>query len=157
MPEDDDCNVVTAFNVTLRALCDGEITPDEALQVSRFLDGRRRTLQAWQLEEKLTSYGRTIPGDPEWAPDNDEDEDEEDEAPDDHEAPAMRAAPAVAPIPPTVASPPPAQSGASPLQSTCNSPAPATLGGFLSVPAGGFDGALAASVAQRLRVRTFAG
>src|SRR5471032_2158514 len=46
MPEDDDCNVVTAYNLTLRALCEGEITPDEAVTVSRFLDGRRRVLQA---------------------------------------------------------------------------------------------------------------
>jgi hypothetical protein len=77
MPADDDCNVVAAFNAALRALCNSEITPDEALQVSRFLDGRWRVLQAWQLEEKLTSYGRTIPGDPEWAPDEaDEDEEE---------------------------------------------------------------------------------
>ncbi|MDB5410244.1 MAG: hypothetical protein JWL84_5156 [Rhodospirillales bacterium] len=196
MPEDDNCNVVTAFNVTLRALCNGEITPDEAVTVSRFLDGRRRTLQAWQLEERLTSYGRTIPGDPEWAPDED-DEDEDDEAAaapeDDDDAPAMRAEPAAPPAPPvppaapeaaaspvapepaspppvatdpaaalpplaaaSVASPPPAQSGAAPLQSACNSPSPGTIRGILSIPAGGFDGAVAASVAQRLRARTFA-
>src|SRR5476651_2170640 len=75
LPEDDDCNVVTAYNLTLRALCQGEITPDEAVTVSRFLDGRRRVLKAWQLEDKLTAYGRTIPGDPEWA-----DEDPEEDA-----------------------------------------------------------------------------
>src|SRR5476651_2019171 len=67
MPEDDDCNVVAAYNSTLRALCAGEITPDEAVTVSRFLDGRRRVLQAWQLEERLTRFGRIIPGDPDWA------------------------------------------------------------------------------------------
>jgi hypothetical protein len=46
LPEDDDCNVVSAFNATLRALANGEITPDEAVTVARFLDGRRRVLQA---------------------------------------------------------------------------------------------------------------
>jgi hypothetical protein len=87
LPEDDSCNVVAAFNATLRALADGEITPDEAVKVARFLDGRRRVLQAWQLEEKLTSYGRTIPGDPpslsNEAEEIDEDEEPEDEDPDD--------------------------------------------------------------------------
>src|SRR4051812_39486345 len=31
LPEDDDCNVVAAFNATLRALANGEITPEEAV------------------------------------------------------------------------------------------------------------------------------
>jgi hypothetical protein len=171
MPEDDDCNVVTAFNVTLRALCNGEITPDEALQVSRFLDGRRKVLQAWQLEEKLTSYGRTIPGDPDWAPE-DEDEDEENEDGEDEDdedalemaedavvAPAMSAAsPARAAMPATVASAPSAsygaagamaQSEASALQIACNSGAAARLPDTLAIP-DGFDAARAASVARRL-------
>jgi hypothetical protein len=142
MPEDDDCNVVTAFNVTLRALCNGEITPDEALQVSRFLDGRRKVLQAWQLEEKLTSYGRTIPGDPDWAPE-DEDEDEENEDGEDELEMAEDAVDA----PATVASAPSAssgaagamaQSGASALQIACNSGAAARLPDTLAIP-DGFD------------------
>jgi hypothetical protein len=90
---DDSCNVVAAFNATLRALADGEITPDEAVKVARFLDGRRRrVLQAWQLEEKLTSYGRNIPGDPPSLSDAAEDddteeyEDEEEAEEDDDEA-----------------------------------------------------------------------
>jgi hypothetical protein len=56
-------DVVAAFNITLAAMAAGEITPDEALVITRVLDGRLRALKAWQLEEKLTSYGRTIPGD----------------------------------------------------------------------------------------------
>jgi hypothetical protein len=85
LPEDDDCNVVSAFNATLRALANGEITPDEAVTVARFLDGRRRVLQAWQLEERLTSYGRTIPGDPEWGEEEDPDEDDSDACEDDED------------------------------------------------------------------------
>jgi hypothetical protein len=130
MPEDDDCNVVTAFNVTLRALCEGEITPDEALQVSRFLDGRRKVLQAWQLEEKLTSYGRTIPGDPEWAPDADDEEDAEEE--DEEEMTEADSIPAAA------------------LQSACISGSPERLGATLPIP-DGFDATLVASVVRRLR------
>jgi hypothetical protein len=56
-------DVVAAFNVTLAAMAAGEITPDEALVITRVLDGRLRALKAWQLEESLTSYDRTIPGD----------------------------------------------------------------------------------------------
>jgi hypothetical protein len=162
MPEDDDCNVVTAFNVTLRALCEGEITPDEALQVSRFLDGRRRTLQAWQLEEKLTSYGRTIPGDPEWArEEEDEEEEDEDEDEDEDTAPAMRAEPeAVASSVASETAPPSAQqlpqSDASPLQSACIWRSPGMVRDLVPAPAGEFDAALAASVARRLRGRSFA-
>jgi hypothetical protein len=187
MPAEDDCNVVTAFNVTLRALCNGEITPDEAVTVSRFLDGRRRTLQAWQLEERLTSYGRTIPGDPEWAPDDDDDDDDgddKDEQADDagDEPPALSgepaaaaaapaspaalavpasfAAPGPASLPPAAAAAAPpqprvtpreiAQSGASPLQSTCNFRPPATSRAPMPVP-DRFDTALAASLAHQLR------
>jgi hypothetical protein len=163
MPEDDDCNVVTAFNVTLRALCDGEITPDEAVTVSRFLDGRRRVLQAWQLEEKLTSYGRTIPGDPEWAPDEDDDDadDDDTEALEDADALEMTEAEAIAaaihgmtpPADPArseaAAAPAAAQSGSSSLQSACNSRSPEPLPDTLAIP-GRFDAALVASVVRRL-------
>jgi hypothetical protein len=118
LPEDDDCNVVTAYNLTLRALCEGEITPDEAVTISRFLDGRRRVLQAWQLEERLTRFGRIIPGDPDWAAanadagsavdgDEDEDEDEDGFEPDEPEA-ALD----------------PAADAAGAVQSACISPAP---------------------------------
>jgi hypothetical protein len=158
MPEDDDCNVVAAYNSTLRALANGEITPDEALTVSRFLDGRRRTLQAWQLEMQLRSHGRTIPGDPDWealgADDEDGDAatDEDDAVEPDQPAAALdpelaaaaeRAAPPADPTAP--AGPAEVQSSgispASPLQSACISPSPVVR----------FDQAVAASVAQRPR------
>jgi hypothetical protein len=156
MPEEDDCNVVTAFNVTLRAMCNGEITPDEALQVSRFLDGRRKVLQAWQLEEKLTSYGRTIPGDPEWAPEAEDDDDEEDDDEDEMtEAEAIAAAvyemerqagPGRSESPAAAT----AESSAAPLQSPCISGAPVAPTDPLAA-LGGFDAALVASVVRRLR------
>jgi Family of unknown function (DUF5681) len=155
LPEDDDCNVVTAYNLTLRALCEGEITPDEAVTVSRFLDGRRRVLQAWQLEERLTRFGRIIPGDPDWAAadaaadetvdcDADDDEGDDDADPDDagDDASAAHAEPPVGPAAPAAASP---------LQSACISGSPWTTRGMVATPSDGFDAALAASVARRLR------
>src|ERR1700676_4349491 len=45
--------VVAMFNSALRAMAAGEITPDEAVTVARFLEGRVRVLRAWQLERKL--------------------------------------------------------------------------------------------------------
>jgi Family of unknown function (DUF5681) len=57
--------VVAAFNAALRAMAAGEITPDEAVTVARFLEGRLKALQAWQLERKMT-WSHTappIPGD----------------------------------------------------------------------------------------------
>jgi hypothetical protein len=41
------------------------LTPDEAVTVARFLEGRFRVLRAWQLERKLTTYRDQppIPGD----------------------------------------------------------------------------------------------
>src|SRR5476649_113682 len=39
-------DVVTAFEVTLAAMATGEITPDEALTVSRVLDLRRRAIDS---------------------------------------------------------------------------------------------------------------
>src|SRR5258708_20810693 len=38
-------DIVAAYDVTVRAMATGEITPDEALQVSRALDGRLRALK----------------------------------------------------------------------------------------------------------------
>jgi hypothetical protein len=58
-------DVVAMFNSALRALAAGEITPDEAVTVSRFLEGRSRVLKAWELERKLTRWDHQppIPGD----------------------------------------------------------------------------------------------
>jgi hypothetical protein len=62
--------VVAMFNSALHALASGQITPDEAVMVSRFLEGRTRVLRAWALERKLTRYEDQppIPGD-DWVPD----------------------------------------------------------------------------------------
>src|SRR5579872_5944734 len=54
-------DVVALFNSALRALASGEITPAEAVEVSRFLEGRYRVLRAWQLEEKLTRWNDPLP------------------------------------------------------------------------------------------------
>jgi hypothetical protein len=53
--------VVATFNAALRAMAAGEITPDEALCVARFLEGRMRVLKAWQLEQKLTRWDNPLP------------------------------------------------------------------------------------------------
>jgi hypothetical protein len=133
MPEDDDCNVVAAFNATLRALCNGEITPDEALHVSRFLDGRRKTLQAWQLEIALRQHGRVIPGDPDWTADDDE---EDASGPDAPIAAALADALQSACISPAPAT---ATVATSPLQNPCITPSSATLPGFTPAATTRFD------------------
>src|SRR5476651_2649682 len=46
-------DVVAAFDATFAAMAAGEITPDEALTVTRVLDGRRRALQALALERRF--------------------------------------------------------------------------------------------------------
>ncbi len=56
-------DVVAAFNAVMAAMAAGEITPEEALIVTRVLDGRRRALEAFALEKKLTRYGERIAGD----------------------------------------------------------------------------------------------
>jgi hypothetical protein len=53
--------VVATFNAALRAMAAGEITPDEAVAVARFLEGRMRVLKAWQLEQKLTRWDNPLP------------------------------------------------------------------------------------------------
>jgi hypothetical protein len=53
--------VVATFNAALKALTAGEITPAEAVEVSRFLDGRLRVLRAWALEQKLTRWNDPLP------------------------------------------------------------------------------------------------
>jgi hypothetical protein len=54
-------DVVACFNSALRAMAAGVITPDEAVLVSKFLEGRFRVLRAWQLEEKLTRWSGRLP------------------------------------------------------------------------------------------------
>jgi hypothetical protein len=43
-------DVVAAFDATLRAMAAGEITPEEAVQVTRVLDGRRKAIEAARRE-----------------------------------------------------------------------------------------------------------
>ena len=57
-------DTVAAFNATLQAMAAGEITPDEAVTVTRMLDGRLEALNAFKLERELTRYrGDFIRGD----------------------------------------------------------------------------------------------
>ncbi len=55
-------DTVAAFNATLLAMAAGEITPDEALTVTRVFDGRFKALKAWEIERFLTRWD-PIPGD----------------------------------------------------------------------------------------------
>ncbi|MBV9523129.1 MAG: hypothetical protein JO010_10075 [Alphaproteobacteria bacterium] len=52
--------VVAAFNAALRALAAGEITPDEAAKIGRFLESRRNVLDAVQRERKIV-WPRDVP------------------------------------------------------------------------------------------------
>jgi hypothetical protein len=47
-------DIVAAFDATFRAMASGEITPDEAVQVTRVLDGRLRAIEvaAWEAREE---------------------------------------------------------------------------------------------------------
>jgi hypothetical protein len=56
-------DVVAAFNATLAAMAAGEITPEEALVITRVLEGRVRALEAWRVERKLTGYLGPVPAD----------------------------------------------------------------------------------------------
>jgi len=174
MPTDDDCNVVAAYNSALRLLCAGEITPDEAVTISRFLDGRRRVLQAWQLEDRLISYQRELAEDR--AADYDDaaadadagdesDWDVADEAaatPADRPAPEPAASASPSPLPepaPSAAAAPPEASPASlpaagDLQKPCISPSPGTIRGTIQIPVGKFGSSLEAILARRLAVRS---
>ena len=57
-------DTVAAFNATLLAMAAGEITPDEALTITRVFDGRLKALQAFKLQRELTRFhGDFIRGD----------------------------------------------------------------------------------------------
>jgi len=45
-------DLVAAFDETVRAMAAGEITPDEAVQVTRVLDGRRKAIEAAWREDR---------------------------------------------------------------------------------------------------------
>jgi uncharacterized protein DUF5681 len=50
-------DIVAAYDATVRAMASGEITPDEALQVSRVLDGRRKAIEAAAREAEREARG----------------------------------------------------------------------------------------------------
>jgi len=55
-------DIVAGYDATVQAMMDGEITPDEALTVTRVLDGRLRALKAASREEgKLSPAHRKQP------------------------------------------------------------------------------------------------
>jgi len=54
--------VVAAYDTTLRAMASGEITPDEALTVTRVLDGRLRALKAAARAKRQTKSPSTRAG-----------------------------------------------------------------------------------------------
>src|SRR6266849_5936562 len=45
-------DLVAAYDATVRAMAGGEITPDEAVQVTRVLDGRRKAIEAARRERR---------------------------------------------------------------------------------------------------------
>src|SRR5713226_6871271 len=59
-------DIVAAYDATVAAMMGGEITPDEAVQVTRVLDGRRRAIEAaWReeaREKKSDSLKPSPPG-----------------------------------------------------------------------------------------------
>jgi hypothetical protein len=68
-------DTVAAFNATLQAMAAGEITPDEALTITRMFDGRLQALKAWELERQMIWVRREhIPGDELFVPQDEEDE-----------------------------------------------------------------------------------
>ena len=70
-------DIVAAFNATLGAMAAGEITPDEALTITRVFDGRLKALKAWAIERDLTRW-QPIPGDEMFYAYGEEDYEEED-------------------------------------------------------------------------------
>jgi hypothetical protein len=58
-------DLVAAFDATVRAMASGEITPDEALQVTRVLDGRRKAIEAaWREDERDNAAAKPPPSGP---------------------------------------------------------------------------------------------
>jgi hypothetical protein len=61
LPEDARAgDIVAAFDATLAAMAAGEITPDEALIVTKVLDGRRRALETLALERRLDAAAEPV-------------------------------------------------------------------------------------------------
>jgi hypothetical protein len=150
-------DVVAAFDATLRGLADGEITPDEAVAVSRFLGARGQVLQAGTRAATPMAEERGMPGDAAQAAAK---PGTADAAPDvaatavpEPAAAAQRgvateADPAPALQPACISAGLPPVPMASPLQSACISRSP--TGGRVPVPAAGSDATLAARMLRRL-------
>ena len=117
-------DTVAAFNATLLAMAAGEITPDEALTITRVFDGRLQALRAWELERHMiAAYRETIPGDDLFAPEDEQDDEYEEEDEDEAEDEAEPAVVAAAPGPSTTLRRSSAQDEGSPALAT-NSPHP---------------------------------
>jgi hypothetical protein len=55
LPDDD---MVAAFDRTIAAMASGEITPDEAVMVSRVLDGKMKALKAMRRERQSSTHAK---------------------------------------------------------------------------------------------------
>src|SRR5713226_7361780 len=66
LPEDSRAHdVLVAYDATVQAMMGGEITPDEAVQVTRVLDGRRRAIEAaWREQARDAVIVTTKPSPP---------------------------------------------------------------------------------------------
>jgi hypothetical protein len=62
-------DILAAFDATLAAMASGGITPDEALVITRVLDGRRRALEAVMLERRLDAEAARTAAEPDDARD----------------------------------------------------------------------------------------
>jgi hypothetical protein len=71
-------DIVASFNATMMAMASGEITPDEALTITRTFDGRLKALKAYEMERHLTRW-EPIPGDTAFEEEVDEVDEEEEE------------------------------------------------------------------------------
>jgi hypothetical protein len=112
-------DVIAAFDATLAAMAAGEITPDEALTVTRVLDGRRRALQALVLARRRDAEATQVPAAAAaTATATDED------APDRRDADDCAAAANDAPNG--------CEASDDPLHSACISPSPATMRGIVA-------------------------
>src|SRR5436305_3880617 len=90
-------DVVAMFNATMLAMASGEITPDEALTITRTFDGRLKAPKAYETARYLTRHEQ-IPGDTAFEePAEEEIEEEIEKELEGEQAPA----PATAPIEPS--------------------------------------------------------
>jgi hypothetical protein len=99
-------DILAAFDATLAAMAAGDITPDEALVITRVLDGRRRALEALALQRRLDAEAARAAAEPASAGDAGD-------APDARESDAC-------------------ENTGIPLHSPCISPSPAAIRGVIA-------------------------